>query len=506
MVKLHLLPLLLGLVATAFLVGRVQPDKRVKLRPSAITFLGFAGASLGSWAAAALGWSARSQELHWVAGVLEALCAIGLLNTAFFHGILPVVRLRVPVFVSDVAAGLAYLFALLHRLHEYGLNTSSLLATSAVVSGVVGLSLAPTLGNLLGGFALQLDDSLREGDWIQLDAQTAGRVTAIRWRHTLVETRGWDTVVVPNAVLLQGHITVLGRRSEDPRRKRYQVPFELDARHPPEAVQRAVDEALSGAPVPRVAPLPAPHAVCLELPQGSHPGRTLYAVRYWLQGDELEHDETTSSRVRARIHAGLCRGGFLLEAPRSVLELVPRTAQDHTRLESEELSRRMALLHRVALFDTFTREERSALAPWLVPAPYADGERITEQGRTAHWLYLLTEGRVDVVVRLEDGREAHVQTLTAPNYFGEMGCMTGAPRSATVRALGPVRCYKLERDAFQSLIAERPAIAQEVSAVIAARQGQLLQVRRDHGATRPPTADEDPDAVLRRIKAFFGLG
>jgi small-conductance mechanosensitive channel len=342
MVKLHLLPLLLGLVATAWALGHVQPDKRVKLRPSAITFLGFLGASGLSWGTRALGWTARAQELHWVAGVLEALCAIGLVNTAFFHVLLPLARLRVPMFISDVAVGLAYLLALLHRLHEYGVNPSSLVATSAVVSGVLGLSLAPTLGNILGGVALQLDDSLREGDWVQLDAQTAGRVIAIRWRHTVVETRAWDTVVVPNAVLLQGLITVLGRRSETPLRKRYQVPFELDARHPPEDVQRAVDEALAGAPIARVAPSPAPHTVCLELPQGAHPGRTLFAVRYWLQEGEFEHDEFTSSRVRARIHAGLARGGFLLEPPRAALELHPRGPQNLDGLEAEEFAPRGA--------------------------------------------------------------------------------------------------------------------------------------------------------------------
>jgi CRP-like cAMP-binding protein len=165
----------------------------------------------------------------------------------------------------------------------------------------------------------------------------------------------------------------------------------------------------------------------------------------------------------------------------------------------------VALLHRVTLFDSFTREERAALAPWLVPAPYADGERITEQGRTAHWLYLLAEGRVDVVITLDDGSTARVVTLTGPDFFGERGCMMGAPRSATVLSVGPSRCYKLEREAFTRLLASRPEIAEEVSEVIASRQGQLLKVQEERGARGPVTSD-DPDAILRRVKAFFGLG
>ncbi len=36
------------------------------------------------------------------------------------------------------------------------------------------------------------------GDWLQLENGKQGRVTAIRWRHTEVETRDWDTIIVPN--------------------------------------------------------------------------------------------------------------------------------------------------------------------------------------------------------------------------------------------------------------------------------------------------------------------
>ena len=34
--------------------------------------------------------------------------------------------------------------------------------------------------------------------------RTQGKVKRIRWRHTVVETRDWDTIIVPNAALLAG--------------------------------------------------------------------------------------------------------------------------------------------------------------------------------------------------------------------------------------------------------------------------------------------------------------
>jgi small-conductance mechanosensitive channel len=51
-------------------------------------------------------------------------------------------------------------------LHFVGLDPSSLLTTSAVITAVLAFAMQDTLGNVLSGVALQLDNSLRTGDWI----------------------------------------------------------------------------------------------------------------------------------------------------------------------------------------------------------------------------------------------------------------------------------------------------------------------------------------------------
>ncbi|MEY5037429.1 MAG: hypothetical protein RL472_535 [Pseudomonadota bacterium] len=40
----------------------------------------------------------------------------------------------------------------------------------------------------------------------------AGRVTDIRWRSTTIETRNWETVVIPNSALMKAKFVILGRR------------------------------------------------------------------------------------------------------------------------------------------------------------------------------------------------------------------------------------------------------------------------------------------------------
>ena len=65
-------------------------------------------------------------------------------------------------------------------------------ATSAVLTAVIGLAFQETLGNVVGGLALQLDNSIRVGEWIKI-GDINGRVTEIRWRYTAIETRAWES-------------------------------------------------------------------------------------------------------------------------------------------------------------------------------------------------------------------------------------------------------------------------------------------------------------------------
>ena len=58
-----------------------------------------------------------------------------------------------------------------------------------MVTAVIGLSLQATLGNVVGGLALQVDDSIEEGDWIELENKQQGQVKQIRWRHTATASR-----------------------------------------------------------------------------------------------------------------------------------------------------------------------------------------------------------------------------------------------------------------------------------------------------------------------------
>jgi CRP-like cAMP-binding protein/small-conductance mechanosensitive channel len=505
-------PLLLAaiLVSLAALVNRFAPKKKRRIRRATILCGLYATCSLLGLALQAVRADAWGQRVRLLADLFEVLVVVDLSAIVLFDLLLLALRIEIADIAHDLVLGAGYLLAGIGLMHRSGVNLSGIVATSAVVTAVLGLSLQTTLSNVIGGIALQLDHTITVGHWVQLQNGLQGRIRAIRWRSTLLETRNWDTVVVPNAALLGEQITILGEREDQPPLHRMWVHFAVDFRHSPEEVIRAVDEALRGTPIQGVAPEPAAHAICTELGDPKNPqGVATYAVRYWLT--DLAKDDPTSSAVRVRIFAALKRAQIPLAVPAQAV-FVSQDDQEHEdRKAARELSRRAASLAAIPLFASLSGEERAVLARCMRAAPFGRGEVITRQGATAHWLYVITRGEVEVRVYPEggpvDGPEGKlVRRLSAPEVFGEMGVMTGEPRAASVIAETEVECYRLDRQAFRELLEGRPDLVEAISKVMAARRAELESVRENLSAEqRNRRVLQEEVRILSKVQRFFGL-
>lgn len=82
---------------------------------------------------------------------------------------------------------------------------------------------------------------------------------------------------------------------------------------------------------------------------------------------------------------------------------------------------------------------------------YKDGEIIVKQGDKGKCLYVIQEGRVDVIHETPEG-EKKVAELDESDFFGEMGLFEDDVRSCTIRAAGDVRILTIDkRNFFKSI-------------------------------------------------------
>ena len=494
------------LLLVAALVNRFAPHRRRRLRVAVVLYVLFL---LGTAMAFGLqhvpsgrttGWSAH---VRLVADLLGAFTLVNLLALAVFDVLMPLVGFASVAITGDVIVGFAYLFAALGVLKAEGVSATSVVTTSAVVSGVLALSMQATLGNILGGVALQLDGSVHLGDWLQLPDGTQGRVVAIRWRHTVLETRNWETLIVPNANLLAQTIVILGKREGKPVQHRMWVYFNVDFRFAPTRVIDVVREALWAAPIEGVSDDPKPNVICYDFAKDHRDSFAYYAARYWLT--DLPNDDPTNSRIRTRIYAALKRAGIPLARPVQTLFLQPEEGAADA--QTRHKARRMLALESVELFKPLTPAERSFVADHLCYTPFAIGETCTRQGAVAHWLYILTSGQVEVRRHVQDrSLTKTLAIIEAPGFFGEMGLMTGDPRAADVVAVSDVECYRLDKAGLAHILEERPEIAEQFSKTLANRRGELLAAAEgiDEEAHRLRKESEE-ERILARIQGFFGL-
>jgi small-conductance mechanosensitive channel/CRP-like cAMP-binding protein len=495
-----------ALVLVAFLVNRFAPQKRRRLRHALLLYVLFALAAASSHVMEHLRSPAIevwTEHVRLFGDLFSAFTLVNIVALAVFDVTLPALGVSLVAITGDLVVFAAYVFAALGILRASGVALSSVVTTSAIVSGVLALGLQTTLGNVIGGVALQIDGSIHVGDWLQLPDGQQGKVTAIRWRHTVLETRNWDTIIVPNANLLAQNIAIMGKRAGKPSAHRMWVYFNVDFRFAPSQVVDVVRDALWAAPIEGVAEDPKPNVICYDLAKDARDSFGYYAVRYWLT--DLANDDPTNSRVRSRIYTALKRQGISLARPTQTL-FVAAEEDDAAQAERRK-QRRFHAVEPIDLFRTLTPDERSFVADHLKYAPFTAGETVTKQGAVAHFLYILCAGKVEIRRHASDGSLAKVvATIEAPDFFGEMGLMTGEPRTADVVAITDVETYRLDKEGLQRILDERPEVAEHFSATLAKRRVDLLHVLEglDAEAGRARIASEQ-SRILEKIQEFFGL-
>lgn len=138
-------------------------------------------------------------------------------------------------------------------------------------------------------------------------------------------------------------------------------------------------------------------------------------------------------------------------------------------LSIERRRREQALLSRLAhvhLLQSLPPEDIAPLVHSARVVRLEVGQELFREGEAGSSLYLIDEGELEVI---RGG--VRVAILTPGESVGEMAVVTGAPRTATIRALEPTRLFYIPKPAFDELV--------NVAARVRDRVGELIKLRTE---------------------------
>jgi small-conductance mechanosensitive channel/CRP-like cAMP-binding protein len=425
---------------------------------------------------------------------LLALGMTGIGGMLVFDLFLMRIGVRVPTILRDILLAIGFVIACFSILRYSGANLVSLVTTSAVLTAVIGLALQEPMGNMFAGLSMQLDRTISIGDYVKFNDRI-GQVKKISFRATTLVTLDDDTVTVPNRYFMQHEVMNYSRPTS---RHRMWAEFSFAYHHPPNDVKRALEEAIAGCP--GVLSEPAPTAVVRSF--GDH--GINYTLLYWIH--DFANDVYIDSDVRTRIWYAARRHNLEFPFPTRTIYMHEMTAVEKTRASEADYLDRLGALSKVELFGTLEDADVELLARGMRKATFAAGETLIRQGDPGDSLFLVSSGEVAVNLAV-DGASRQVATLRAGDILGEASLLTGEPRGATCIATSDVVCHTIGHELFQQVMARRPRLAEDISAVLSTRQTALEAQREGLSAEAAAAREaEERKKTLQRIKAFFGLG
>ena len=208
----------------------------------------------------------------------------------------------VPELVGQAVRWLVVLIALAWAVSLLGVQIGWFALVVAIVAIVFILMVRPLVENLAAGLLLQSRPSFGIGDQIETNGYR-GDVIAITARSTIIQTRDWKRIHVPNQDVLDNSLDVYTAFE----RRRSSLDLTIDFGVDPDDAEEVVVNALTE--VDGVLDDPGPYVLARGFGDG-----TILQVRWWHESDLRSQSRTLDGVVRA-IRRALAGAGIEVAMP-----------------------------------------------------------------------------------------------------------------------------------------------------------------------------------------------
>jgi CRP-like cAMP-binding protein len=111
------------------------------------------------------------------------------------------------------------------------------------------------------------------------------------------------------------------------------------------------------------------------------------------------------------------------------------------------------VLARVPLFQALSKRHLRRIGRLAEMKRFKDGAQVVRAGGRGDAFYVILDGAAEV-----ETPKRHKRKLSEGDYFGELALLDGAPRAATVTAMGVLTTARIGRTDFLQLVKEEPTV------------------------------------------------
>jgi CRP/FNR family cyclic AMP-dependent transcriptional regulator len=150
------------------------------------------------------------------------------------------------------------------------------------------------------------------------------------------------------------------------------------------------------------------------------------------------------------------------------------------------------VLRQLGLPDAIVAAASSAPSRRCQLVDFPERHRIFDEGDPPDWLYILVSGAVKLR-NSHAGQHALLTVVGPPEVFGAVSVIDSSPRMASAITMSPVRAVAIAADALSSIIAENPALAEQLLRMLARR------VQRTNDEINDLVFSDGPGRVAKRL-------
>jgi small-conductance mechanosensitive channel/CRP-like cAMP-binding protein len=388
------------------------------------------------------------RALTTVFGFLVLVVLLSALNATVFEGAPEDSwRKKLPAIFIDVARFALIGFGLAVILsYVWGVRVGGLFTALGVTSVVIGLMLQNSVGQIVSGLFMLLEQPFRISDW--LDTGTArGRVVEVNWRAVHIDT-GSGIRVTPNSTLASTSFTNLSRPAD---MHTLAITTTFSALDPPDRVCATLSRVART--LPQLKPGSVPHSV----PLGGAEYRTTIGL----------HSPADEGAARATflrwIWYAARREGFRLDD----------ADDDYSTTQRLQSALRTVVAPALRL----SLDEQRSLLSCARLIRYGADEVVEAVDQVPEGMTFLVSGRVQLTARADDGSIVPISTLETGSFLG-LTALTRQPNLATAYALEEVTALVIDREHLEHLVTREPLLLQNFGHILDERRSKVRQVAR----------------------------